>query len=188
MSTKLYKNWWLLLIKAIAAVLIGFLITLNPYLMADKNLLLFGLLIGFSGVALISGGYAQRVFNSEWTWWLLEGLIDILICVVILIKPIDTANFLCLVAGLWLAIMGFIHLATAINMQYYIPGNVVFVVTSILLLGSGFYILFSLGSALKLLMTITGVSIICFGLLMVYISLTLKKVVVEEIGEIEDLY
>jgi uncharacterized membrane protein HdeD (DUF308 family) len=188
MSTKLFKNWWLLLIKAISAVLTGFLIIVNPYLMADKYLILFGLLIGISGVALISGAYAQRVFNSEWTWWLLEGLIDILICVLILIKPIDSANFLCLVAGLWLSIMGFIHLATAINLQYYIPGNVIFIITSILLIVSGFFLLFSLDSALKLLMTITGVSILCFGLLLVYISLTLKKVVVEEIGEIEDLY
>jgi len=176
------------MIKAILTIVIGLLILINPHAMADTLMLIFGLLIGVSGLSLIVGAYNHRVFNSEWTWWLLEGLVDILVCLLVIFKPIEAANFLCIVAGLWMTLMGFIHLASAINLQYYVSGNSVFIITSIFLIVSGLFFLIFPDIGLKLLMTIIGVCIICFGFIQIYISFLLKKVSVEEIGEIEDLY
>lgn len=188
MVTKLFKYWWLMLVKAAMSIVIGLLIVLNPHAMADALIIIFGLLVGISGISLIAGAISHRVFNSEWTWWLLEGMVDLLICVLIIIRPLEVANFLCIVAGLWLTLMGFIHLVTAINIQYYISGNRIFIFSSIFLLISGLFFLFLPASGLKMLMTIIGICILCYGLLQIYISFVLKNVSVEEIGEIEDLY
>gem|GEM_PF-2912393 len=177
-----------MLIKAILSVVIGLLIIINPHAMADTLMIGFALLLGLSGISLIAGAISHRVFNSEWTWWLLEGMIDLLICVIIILRPPEIANFLCVVAGLWLTLMGFIHLVTAINIQYYIYGNRIFIFSSAFLLVTGLFFLILPATGLKILMTIIGICIICYGFLQAYIAFVLKNVSVEEIGEIEDLY
>jgi uncharacterized membrane protein HdeD (DUF308 family) len=188
MSTKLFKNWWLMMVKALLSVVIGLLIIIDPHAMASSLMTVFAILLGIGGLSLMAGAVSHRIINSEWTWWLLEGMIDILICVLIIIRPLEAANFLCIVAGLWLSLMGIIHLVTAINFQYYISGNKIFIVSSVFLLISGLLFLIIPATGLKMLMLLTGICIICYGVLQVYISFVLKNVSIEEIGEIEDLY
>ena len=188
MSTLLYKNWWLLSIKAASSILIGLLILIDPHSMANTMMVTFGILVGISGLALVSGAFSHRIYNSDWTWWLLEGLIDLLICLLILLRPFDSANFMCLVAGIWLSLIGFVYLATAINIQYYVSANTSFVITAVLLTGSGLFLLIFYAIGLMVLMTIAGVCILLYGILQAYISIVLKNVSVEEIGEIKDLY
>lgn len=177
-----------MLVKALMSLIIGTLIIIDPHAMADTLMSVFALLLGISGISLISGAISHRIINSEWTSWLLEGMIDILICVLIIFRPFDVVNFLCIVAGLWLTLMGLIHLVTAINFQYYISGNRVFILSSVFLLISGLFFLIIPLSALKTIITLIGICIICYGLIQIYIAFVLKDVSVEEIGEIEDLY
>ena len=188
MSASLFKNWWLMLVKALMSIIIGILIITDPHAMADSLMLIFALLLAFSGISLIAGAISHRIINSEWTWWLLEGMIDILICVLIIFRPLDVVNYLCIVAGLWLTLMGIIHLLTAINFQYYISGNRIFIISSVFLLISGLFFLIIPASSLNTIITLLGICTICYGLIQIYIAFVLKDVSVEEIGEIEDLY
>lgn len=188
MSKSLFKNWWLMLVKAMMSLIIGIMIIIDPHAMADTLMIVFALLLGISGLSLIAGAISHRIINSEWTWWLLEGMIDILICILIILRPLDVVNFICIVAGLWLTLMAFIHLVTAINFQYYISGNRIFILSSAFLLISGLFFLIIPASAMKTIITVIGICIICYGLIQIYIAFVLKDVSVEEIGELEDLY
>ena len=188
MGTKLYRNWWLLLIKGICTIILGVILVLLP----EKTIMVFslvaGAMIGLSGLSLTIGAISHRRYNYEWTWWLLEGLVDLVIATLIILNPMEAVNIIVFMVALWILIMGIIQIITSINIQYYLPGNYIFTIAGIIAVIFGVIIIARPTAGIQDLSIIFGIFAIIYGISQVYISILLRKLIIEEIGEIESVY
>lgn len=187
MRTKLYRNWWLFTLKGLFCTLLGVLVILMPDRMTSANLLLIALLISLGGVGLVAGGISHRRFNYEWTWWLLEGLTDVVVGLVLLLAPFETSIAVPFIIGVWILMMGIIGLARSINIHFYVAGNAVFVVEAVFLIVAGLFLVIVPSMEVAWVLWLGAIVVAIYGLLTIYVSFLLKDVDVEEIGEIEDI-
>jgi len=188
MGTKLYKNWWLLLLKGIITLALGIFLLLSPEAAAKAFSIITGIMIGISGLFLVAGAISHMRANYEWTWWLLEGLVDILIGIILIFNPLQAASTIIMLVALWIIIMGFIQLITSINIQYYMTGNLILVLGGVVAIFFGILLLLNPGRGLMGVMLLFGIFALFYGISLIYISLLLRKIVIEEIGEVEDVY
>jgi uncharacterized membrane protein HdeD (DUF308 family) len=185
---KLYKSWWSLLIKGVLVTLLGLSLLLIRNMDLHTFSLIVGLIFGFSGLSMVYGGYSQRVVNYEWTWWLLEGLIDIIVALFLIIAPFEALPIFGVVVGIWAVLMGLIQLVTAINIQFYIIEISLFVVVGLIALITGIVMVYFSITSLNTILWMFGMLTLIYGSLQIYISFQLRKIIIEEIGEIGDVY
>lgn len=188
MRTRLYKNWWLLLFKGILTLLLGIFLLFNPEATARLFSVIVGILIGVSGLFLISGSVSHMRANYEWTWWLLEGLVDLLVGILMIFNPLQAASVIIILLAIWVIIMGFIQIITSINIQYYMTGNLILVFGGAVALVFGILLLLNPDKGLKGIILLFGIFAIFYGISQVYVSTLLRKIVIDEIGEVEDVY
>lgn len=188
MGTKLYRNWWLLLVKGVITIILGLTILFLPGWSIKVIILVTGLLLGASGLSMITGALSHRRYNYEWTWWLLEGLVDLVIGILIILNPMEAAVAVVFLLALWVLIMGIIQIITSINIQYHLPGNLIFILAGIVAVIFGILILTRPSAGVRGIAVIFAIFAIFYGISQVYVSMLLRKLVIEEIGEIEDQY
>ena len=188
MGTKLYKNWWLLLLKGVMTILLGLILLLMPGPTIKLFSLITGIIITMSGLSLISGAFSHRRYNYEWTWWLMEGMVDLVIGILIILNPMEAVNVIVFILALWVLIMGIIQLITAINIQYHLPGNFIFILGGVVAVIFGILLLAAPSSGIKGIVLIFSIFTILYGISQIYISILLRKLVIEQLGEIETQY
>jgi len=188
MGTKLYKNWWALLFKGILTMAFGIFLLLSPEPAAKVFSVIAGIIIGVSGLFLISGSISHMRANYEWTWWLLEGLVDLIIGILVIFNPLQMASVVVILIALWIILMGIIQLITSINIQYYMTGNVILVMVGIVAIIFGILILLNPERGVMGVIMLVGIFALFYGISQAYISFLLRKIIIEEIGEVEDVY
>jgi uncharacterized membrane protein HdeD (DUF308 family) len=183
----LYRNWWLLTVKAVLLIVFGLTILIR----ADQSFIfisfLAGLLISFGGAAISIGALSHIKYNYEWTWWLLEGLYDIVIGLLLLLRPGESTLVFIILLAAWTIISGILHFITAINIQYYLSNRIVLYFAGILAILFGIFLVCTTYLDFYKLINVIGLFAIVYGFTLFYISFRLKDVIVEEIDESEDL-
>jgi uncharacterized membrane protein HdeD (DUF308 family) len=106
--------WWLVLIEAIAAIVIGLLLLLNPGSTMLVLVRLLGFYFLFTGILSIISIFIDR---SAWGWKLISGILGILAGIVIIDYPLWSAlivpSVFLLVIAIFAIIIGFINLIHA---------------------------------------------------------------------------
>jgi uncharacterized membrane protein HdeD (DUF308 family) len=114
-STKPFKNWWLLTLKGILAIVFGvFAITMTGTTLLTL-MTYFGIVIIVGGILLIFGSATHKSHNSIWKNWLYEGVLDIIIGLVIIIFPKFAIDLFVIILAIWAISVGFSQLFNAMN-------------------------------------------------------------------------
>jgi uncharacterized membrane protein HdeD (DUF308 family) len=174
MLNVLARNWWVLALRGIAAILFGILVFVWPGIALTSLILLFGAYAIVDGVLSIANGIRDRATNSRWWVMLLEGLVGILAGIATFIWPEITAFVLLYIIAFWAIFTGIMQIIAAIELRKEIEGE--------LLLGLGglasvifgiLLIVFPGTGALTVLWLIGGFSI-AFGVLMLILAFRLR--------------
>jgi len=177
MEIRLFKNWWLMTLKGILAVGFGLYILLFQYSIVTTLLAkIFGIIIIISGILIITGAFLHKKTNPRWVWWLIEGIVDLLIGAVFIFKPQWAKAFILGIMAVWACIIGILQIITAFRMNTYMTnwwslliGGIFSILFALLIFVNPFYGTFTI-------VTIVGVAAIIFGLMVIYMSRTLKEV------------
>jgi len=119
----LAKNWWVLALRGVLAIVFGVLAALMP------GITLFALVLLFGSYAIIDGGFAIvaaiRRRGTAGPWWalLLEGLIGIAAGVVTFVFPGLSALALVYVIGAWAIFTGVLEILAAFVLRRQIQGE-----------------------------------------------------------------
>ncbi len=164
-------------LKGLLAIGFGIVVLIKQYPLIKKSLAVsFGVIVLASGAMIIVGAYLQKHSNPRWRWWLIEGVIDIIIGAFFVFKPQYAKAFFLFFLALWACIIGIIQVMTSFRMINYMRnwwsmlGTGIFsILFAILIFINPFYANYSLGSVI-------GVSCVVFGLLMAYTSRILREI------------
>lgn len=175
MELELARNWWVLALRGVLAILFGVLAFLWP------GLLWLAVVCTFAAYALIDGVMAivAGVTGQAGPWWalVLEGLVGIAAGIVTLIWPdITELALLYLIAG-WSIATGVFEIAAAIQLRKYIEGEWLLALSGVLSIILGLALAFApLAGLLVIAWWIAGYAI-ATGVVLLLLSLRLRRLV-----------
>jgi uncharacterized membrane protein HdeD (DUF308 family) len=174
MLTHMARNWWVVALRGVFAIIFGILAFLWPGMTLAVLVLLFGAYALVDGVFAVLASLTHRAENPRWYVLLVEGVVGILMGVLTFTWPGLTALVLLYLIAAWAIVTGLLQIIGAIQLRKEIKNEWLLVLGGVLsvLFGAFIWILPGAG-ALTVIWLIATYSII-FGILFVSLGFRLR--------------
>lgn len=174
MITMLARNWWVLALRGLLAILFGILAFVWPGITLATLILLFGAYALVDGIFSVIEGIAAYGERERWWAVLLEGIASIAIGLITFFWPDVTALVLLYFIAAWGIITGVLEIVAAIQLRKVITGEWVMILTGIASIVFGILLfIFPGAGALGMLWVIASYAII-FGVLLIILAFRLR--------------
>src|SRR5205809_184929 len=100
------RNWWSLVIRGVAGILLGVITILAPDITFQALVLLFGVYALIDGVTGFAGAWRAARAHDRWGVLLLQGIAGIIAAAITILWPGITALALVLLIAAWAIITG----------------------------------------------------------------------------------
>ena len=170
----MFRNWWLLAVKGALLLIMGAYVLFNAELALTALIFYLGLLALLGGVAEITLAILNRD-RPQWTGYLLEGLLDVGIGVLLLAKP-GVVELIPIMLGIWIVASGTLLLVRTFRARK--EGGAFWanwLVLSVLLVLLGLWLIFDPTGTLISLTWLLGLVMFAFGLLVLLIAFRLRS-------------
>jgi uncharacterized membrane protein HdeD (DUF308 family) len=117
MQAVLVRNWWLLLLRGLVAIVFGLVSVLAPGITLAALVLIFGIYAIIDGIFAVVAGVRAAERHERWGSLILEGILGIAAGAVMLAWPGPTLVFLVVFLGAWAIVTGVALLAAAIRLR-----------------------------------------------------------------------
>ena len=170
----LAKNWWLLLLRGIAAVLFGVLALGWPGLTLLTLILLYGTFALVDGVVAIIAAVTGGAPAARW-WLAIVGLLGIGVGALTFIWPGMTALILLFFIGGWALATGVFQIVGAIRLRKEIENEWLLILSGVISVLFGLGVLLYPGAGALALIWVIGAYAIIAGVLYIALAFRLKK-------------
>lgn len=123
LSTTLAKNWWVLLLRGIAAILFAVLTWAQPGITLAALVLVFGGYAVIDGVLGVWMAISDRKTNPQWWVLLLWGLVSVSAGVMTFAAPAITGLVLLMYIAAWAIVTGVLQIIAAVRLRQEIEGE-----------------------------------------------------------------
>ena len=185
METTLKNKWFLLMTNAIIALIAGVIFLLVPGETLQTIGFAAGIIILLSGLFLVFGAFSYAKQNKNMFFWLIEGLINLTLGIVLIINPIWLAQFIMIIIGLWALILGVYQLYIGVAQAKNLSNNKLLIINGILTAIIGLIILTKPEMVASFVLQIMGVISIVLGTIMMYFAFMIKRFEKEVIKEMQ---
>jgi len=169
----LARNWWLILLRGICAILFGVLAFIWPGITLLTLALLYGIFALIEGAlalaaAIMGGAPAPR-------WWLaVVGLLGIAVGILTIIMPGITAFILVLFVAAWAIISGIMQIVGAIRLRKEIDNEWMLVAVGVISVAFGLLVLLQPMLGALSLVFVIGAYAIIYGIALVALAFRLR--------------
>jgi uncharacterized membrane protein HdeD (DUF308 family) len=123
MLTLLTKNWWVFLVRGLAAILFGLMAFAWPGLTLATLVIFFGAWALVSGIFAIVGAFSASKHQKEWWVLLLQGILGVGVGALAFWQPGITAISILWYLAFWSIFTGLVEVVTAIRLRREIKGE-----------------------------------------------------------------
>ena len=172
MTSSLSRNWWILALRGLAAVVFGILAFIWPAVTVTILVLFFGAYALWDGIFALIGAFRTE---GDRRWPLvLEGLVGIAAGLFAFFWPGPAALALLYLIGAWAVITGVFEIIAAIRLRREIEGELLLLISGVLslLFGVALFIWPAAG-ALAVIWMIASYAIL-FGILLIVLGFRLR--------------
>jgi uncharacterized membrane protein HdeD (DUF308 family) len=170
----LARNWWVVALRGVIAILFGVLTILNPAISLAALILLFGAYALADGVFSVMAAITRRKNEPRWVALLVSGILGVLIGVATFLMPSVTALALLYIIAAWAVVRGVFEIAAAIQLRRVIEGEFWLILAGVMSVAFGVLMfLFPGAGALAVLLWI-GVFAIVFGVVLLALAFRLR--------------
>ena len=175
----LFRNWWLLLLRGIAAIAFGVLAWAMPQASIAALVLLFGayaLVDGALGVAAAIAGrgdHEQRWLVGLW------GLVGIGAGIITFLSPDVTALVLLFYIAIWAIATGMLEISAAIRLRKEIEGEWVLGVAGLASVAFGIALVAKPGAGALAVVWLIATYAVAFGVLLVFLAFKARGILSE---------
>jgi uncharacterized membrane protein HdeD (DUF308 family) len=171
----LSRNWGMVALRGIAAILFGVLALLLPGITLLVLVLLFGGYAIVDGVLNVVAALRGRAGKRAWWALLLEGLVSVAAGVVTFAIPGLTALMLVYVIGAWAMITGVLEIVAAIRLRKEITNEWWLVLSGALSVVFGVLVMIAPGAGALTMVLWIGAYSIVFGALLLGLAFRLRS-------------
>jgi uncharacterized membrane protein HdeD (DUF308 family) len=174
MITSLSRNWWLVVLRGILAILFGVLAFAWPAVTWLTLIVMFGVYAIVDGLVAIITGLSRTKDSPRWWAFLLEGLLGIGAGIAALILPELTTLILIYMIAIWAVITGILEIVAAVRLRDEIENEWVLGLSGFVSMVLGILLFLQpAAGGLAIIWTIAGYALI-FGILLVILGFRLK--------------
>lgn len=177
MLQDIVHNWWVLLIRGIAAIIFGIMAFSWPGITLAVLVILYGAYALVDGVSAIGFGIANHKTQHSWWEMILIGVLGIIAGLIALIWPGLTVIALLTLLGVWAIFRGIIEIVAAVRLRKLIAHEWLLAIGGILSIAFGVIILARPLVGALVVVWITGFAALLFGATAVALSFRLHRLV-----------
>lgn len=170
----LAKNWWLLLLRGIAAIIFGLLAFAWPGLTLLTLILLYAAYALVDGVLAIIAAITGGASGSRW-WLAIVGLLGIAVGLVTFLTPGLTALVLLFFIAGWAIATGVLQIIGAITLRKEIDNEWLLILGGIISVLFGVSMMFAPGAGALALVWVIGAYSVVMGVIFVALAFRLRK-------------
>ncbi len=185
MDSTLKNKWFLLMANAIVALIAGVIFLLVPGETLATIGFAAGIIILLSGLFLVFGAFSYAKKNKNMFFWLVEGLINLTLGIILIINPILLVQFIMIIIGLWALILGIYQLYIGIVEKQFVKNSKVLIINGLATSVIGVIVLFKPDMVASFVIQILGVISVILGAIMMYFAFMIKRYEKEIIKEAE---
>jgi len=174
MLDALARNWWVILLRGVLAILFGVLTFIWPGITLITLVLLYGAFAFVDGVLSIVAAIRGGVPAPRW-WLALVGVFGIAAGVLTVAWPGITAMVLLLFIAFWAIATGVMEIVGAIKLRREIDDEWLLIASGVLSVLFGCLLVFQPGAGALALILVIGSFAILFGILLVMFALRLRR-------------
>lgn len=168
-------HWWVPLLRGIAAVIFGLIALAMPGLTVLVLLLTFGAYAIFDGVLAIVTAFRRKGSDDQWWAWALDGLLSVVIGVMALTWPAETAVAFILWMAAWAVVAGVFRIIAAIRLRREIEGEWALGLSGLLLILWGILLVMMPAAGILGAAWMIGGFSLLIGVLLILLAFRLKS-------------
>jgi uncharacterized membrane protein HdeD (DUF308 family) len=166
MLEQVLRNWWVVVLRGIAAIGFGIIAYAWPRLTVLYLVALFGAYAIINGTLAVVGSFSRRAYDDRWWVVLLEGALSIAAGVFAWAAPAQTTVTLLFIIAIWAISTGILAIVQAVALRKVIEGEMFLALSGVAsVLFGGLLLARPTAGALGLLWLIAGFAIV-FGALL----------------------
>lgn len=165
---------------AISAIycILGLILIIHPDFSAQVVAMLCGVALIVFGIVKIAGYFSKDLFRLAYQFDLATGILLILLGVIVMIKPDNFLNLLCVVLGITVLIEGLFKVQVAMDSKSFGIKRWWLIMALAVLSGiHGVLLIFRPDEGMSFLLVLLGLSLLCSGVLNLITVLTAVKIV-----------
>jgi uncharacterized membrane protein HdeD (DUF308 family) len=170
----LAKNWWLLLLRGIAAIIFGVLAFVWPGLTLLTLILFYGAFALVDGVLAIIAAITGGAPAPRW-WLAIVGLLGIAAGLLTFLMPGLSALVLLLFIAGWAIATGVLQIVGAVRLRKEIDNEWLLILTGVISVLFGIGMMLAPGAGALALVWVIGTYAVISGVLLVALAFRLKK-------------
>lgn len=171
----LTKNWWLIVLRGVLAILFGLAAFLVPGLAWLTLILLFGTYAILDGVFAMLSGLISSKFSPRWWVFLLEGLVSVAAGIIAVLRPDLASAVLIGVIAAWAILTGVLEIVAAIRLRREITNEWMLAFGGFVSILFGVLVFFQPATAGLVITLMIGAYALIFGVLLVVLGFRLRK-------------
>ena len=169
----LARNWWMVALRGVVAILFGFLAIIWPDLTVGVLVALFGAYALVDGVFAIVSAF-QSTDSDRW-WHVAEGALGILVGIIAWVWPDLTALSLLYFIAAWALVTGVIEIVAAIRLRRVLDNEWLLLLTGVLSVLFSILLFIRPRSSAIALVVVIGIYAIIFGGMLLGLAFRLRR-------------
>jgi uncharacterized membrane protein HdeD (DUF308 family) len=169
------RNWWLFLLRGVAAVVFGVLAIVLPGITLTALAILFGVYALVDAVGSFMSAFQHREDAGHRGLHVLEGLVALVVGAIAIIWPGITALALVVLIGIWAVATGIAEIAAAIRLRRVITNEWLLGLSGVLSIVAGVVIFVWPNAGAVAISWVIGIYAIVFGLVLIWFGTRLRS-------------
>lgn len=174
MSAALARNWWLVALRGVIAILFGVIAFVAPGAFVLSLVLFFAAYMLADGIIAIVGAVRAAQRHERWGFLLLEGVVDIVVGVAAALVPAAAVWAFVLLLAVWALVTGGLMIAAAFRLHLHY-GRWWLVLGGVVSILFGLALLINPGMSALVLTWWIGSYTFAFGILLLILAFQLRS-------------
>jgi len=171
------RNWWLMLLRGLAAIGFGILVITKPQISLQVLVYLFGVYVLVEGILGVALAIQGRNEIDSWGVLLLWGLLGVAVGILAFSRPDLTALALLFYIALWAIATGVLEIAAAIRLREVLQNEWLLILAGIVSVAFGVWLVARPEAGALAVLWAIGIYAIVFGVLVVLFAFKIRSYV-----------
>jgi uncharacterized membrane protein HdeD (DUF308 family) len=175
METKPYKNRWFLAINGLIAISFGLLLLIFPRDIIQNVVMFSGLAIALGGVCFLFIAIYHLKKDKNVGMLILQSIFSLVIGLGIIFFDKESLQLFFILLGVWAIIVGIFQLVILVNIKRNLSNKNFILFNGLLTIVLGIVMILEKDAVGVFLIKVIGAFAILFGIVMVYLSVIIRK-------------
>ena len=172
MLETLQKNWWLIAVRGVLAIVFGVLALASPYIVIFSLITFFAFFAILSGFFILTLAFLGETDNKGLR--IIEGLIFLGAGIVVLLNPVSALGGIMIFIAAWAILSGLIHIVGAIKMRKVITNEWLMILNGVISIIFGILLAGNLIQGAGVMLMVFGAFAILSGIFSIMLSFRIK--------------